>query len=129
MKIDAERFHRIIHAVVPGTATLSADDAGRPDQRPRRGVDLDEDNDELALLDALSREICASAGIARDQVPRVSPLPLDDEEHRAWITRLANRLSSQSARELACVAAHLLAVSDLEIAPAALPRRARHRPY
>ena len=119
MEIDADRFHRILHAVIPGIATLTAEDATAISQicDLAARVDLDEDRDELAALDAFAREVCASAGIARDRVPPVSPLPIDDEERCAWIRRIASRLTTQGARELAYVAANLLAVSDLEIAP------------
>jgi hypothetical protein len=119
MEIDADRFHRILHAVIPGIAALSADDATAIAQicDLAAHVDLDEDRDELAALDAFAREVCATANIPRERVPVVSPLPVDDEERCAWITQLADRLTTPGARELAYVAANLLAVSDLEIAP------------
>jgi hypothetical protein len=119
MEIDADRFHRILHAVVPAITALSADDATAIVQicDLTAGVDLDEDSDELAALEQLARDVCASAGIARDRVPPVSPLPIDDEGRCEWIRRLASRLTTQSARELAYIAANLLAVSDLELAP------------
>ncbi len=119
MEIDADRFHRIIHAVIPETASLSADDATAIVQicDLAASTDLDEDSDERAVFEAFAHEVCDSAGIPRDRVPVMSPLPIDDEERCAWIRRLGGKLTSEGARELAYVAANLLAVSDLEIAP------------
>jgi hypothetical protein len=117
MQIDATAFRSIVSAV-PGGSLLAAD--GRTIVQIAElaaGVDLDDDADERILLDAMSQHVCASAGIARESVPAVSPLPLDDEERIAWVCALATQLTTTGARELAYVVAYLLAASDLELAP------------
>jgi hypothetical protein len=80
------------------------------------GVDLDEDDEEYAALDALEGKICALAGVDPDSVPAVSPLPLDDEERRAWCKKLCAPLASMRAKELAYEVAYLVIVSDLQLA-------------
>jgi hypothetical protein len=80
-------------------------------------LDFDEDADELQTLDQLARNVWALAGTEDGGVEVVSPLPIDAEERRGRIRELATQLSKRGARELAYVAAYLLAASDLELAP------------
>lgn len=120
IELDASTFRRLIDAVMPGerlspsetrTILLIAQLAA--------GIDLDEDTDERGLLRAFTRHLCAFAGIPESSVPVLSPLPLpiDVEERCARIAAISTQLPTTRARELAFVVAHLLIVSDLELAP------------
>jgi hypothetical protein len=81
-------------------------------------IDFDEDVEERATLDSLGEQLSHIAQVRVEPIPTVSPLPLDDEERRARIVELAPELTTRSARELAYAVAYLLAVSDVELAPA-----------
>jgi hypothetical protein len=117
MQLDSTAFRSIV-GVVPGDRLLAADARTIVQiAELAAGVDLDDDADERILLEAVGQHVCASAGIARDSVPVVSPLPLDHEDRMAWICALATQLTTTGARELAYVIAYLLTASDLELAP------------
>lgn len=118
--LDDKTFRRLTDAVMPGerlarpeaiTIALIAQLAA--------GIDLDDDAAESGLLGAVIRHLCAFAVIPRSSVPVLSPRPLpeDPEARSAWVNWLAGQLVTTRARELALVLAHLLIVSDLELAP------------
>jgi len=120
IELDDRTFRRLTDAVMPGerlapseaiTIALIAQLAA--------GVDLDDDAAEGGLLGAVTRHLCAFAGIPRSSVPVLSPRPLpeDAEARSAWVNWLAGQLVTTRARELALVVAHLLIVADLELAP------------
>lgn len=119
MELDAITFRTLAKQLLPPRSTLSADEAAAVVQIAELavGVDLEEGAEERALLQQIKRHVCAIGGISPDDVPEVSPLPLDDEERRAWCARLARRLASRGARELAYVLAYLCIAGDLELAP------------
>jgi hypothetical protein len=81
-------------------------------------IDLDEDSDERATLDGIGEQLSRVANLPIEPIPLVSPLPLDDEDRRTRIRELAIELTTRGARELAYVVAYLLAVADVELAPA-----------
>jgi hypothetical protein len=81
-------------------------------------IDLDEDSDERATLDGIGEQLSSVAQLPVESIPLVSPLPLDDEDRRTRIKELAVDLTTRGARELAYVVAYLLAVADVELAPA-----------
>jgi hypothetical protein len=119
MNIDATTFRTIATRLLPPGESLSADEATAIVHAAQLagGVDLDEDADEVGLVRQLSGHVCTFAGISPADVPVVSPLPIDDEERRAWIARLASMLPAQGARELAYVISYLVTVVDLELDP------------
>lgn len=82
-----------------------------------REIDLDEDEDEGALLEALSRNLWHLLGAAPEPIIPISPVPTDDEERARWIAELVPQLTSRDARELAYACAYLTVVIDLELAP------------
>jgi hypothetical protein len=116
--LDTRTFNRLLDLVMPGTSP-SPTEARTIVQigQLAAGIDLDEDADERGLLRALTRQLCASAGISTENLRPLSPLPIDAEERTAQIASLASQLVTTSSRELAYVVAYLLIVSDLELAP------------
>jgi hypothetical protein len=80
-------------------------------------VDLDEVRDEAALLAPLADELCTDAHISPATLGSLSPLPLDKTERTARVCELAGQLTDARSRELAYVAAYVVAVADLELAP------------
>jgi hypothetical protein len=125
MNIDALTFRDIAQAILPpapaGTV-LTAREAAAIVQLGylASGADLEEDSDELVLRDQLGKHVCALAGISLESIPRPSPLPLpiDDEARSASLQKVCAELTTTGARELAYVNAYLLAIGDLELAPA-----------
>lgn len=119
MDLDAVTFRTLAKQLLPPRTTLSADEATAVVQIAELavGVDLEVDVDEHALLQQVKRHVCAIGGISPDDVPEVSPLPLDGEERRAWCERLAGPLVTTGSRELAYVLAYLVVAGDLELAP------------
>ncbi len=82
-------------------------------------IDFDEEPEEGPALDALNRSLWRIIGAEPQPVIPISPLPLpNDREQRArWIRELVPQLTSRDAREVAYVAAYLMAVADLQLAP------------
>ncbi|HVK82690.1 MAG TPA: hypothetical protein VM513_01215 [Kofleriaceae bacterium] len=119
MDLDAITFRTLAKQLLPPRTTLSPDEAIAVVQIVELavGADLDEAVEEHALLQQVKRHLCAIGGISPDDVPVVSPLPLDGEERRAWCERLAGALLTTGARELAYVLAYLVIAGDLELAP------------
>lgn len=119
MDIDAVTFRSIVKSLLPRATTLSRDEAEAIVHVAQLagGVDLDEDPSEVRLQRQLVSHVCTLANVTPDSIAPASPLPIDDEERRAWIVRLAKRLTTSGVAELAYVIAHLITVSDLEIAP------------
>ena len=91
--------------VIVAIATLAADG------------DLEEVPAEHALLALLGEQLCARAKISPATRLSLSPLPLDKAERALRIRELAGRLIDVRSRELAYVAAYLVVVADLELAP------------
>lgn len=79
-------------------------------------IDFREDDAERRTLNAIGDQLWGIAGLPREPIQPVSPLPLDDEERRWRIRELASHLTSRRSRELAYVYAYLLVVSDLQLA-------------
>jgi len=50
-----------------------------------------------------------------EDIELVSPLPIDEEERRDWIRKLAAELETDAGRELAYVVAYLVATSDHQL--------------
>ncbi|MDX2089467.1 MAG: hypothetical protein SFX73_16560 [Kofleriaceae bacterium] len=119
MDLDAVSFRTIAKQLLPARSTLSRDEAIAVIQIAELavGVDLHEDIEEYAILQQVTRHVCAIGGITPDDVPVVSPLPLDGEERRAWCMRLARQLVTNGARELAYVLAYLVVVDNFELSP------------
>jgi hypothetical protein len=80
-------------------------------------IDLDEDTDERFMLEALNPGLWRLIGVAPQPIVPISPVPLDREERGGWLRELVPQLTSRDARELAYVAAYLVVVADLELAP------------
>jgi hypothetical protein len=117
MDLDAVSFRTIAKQLLPARTTLSPDEAIAVVQIAElaAGVDLDEDLEEYTLLQQVKRHVCSIGGISPDDVPEVSPLPMDGEERRAWSIGLATELVNTGARELAYVLAYLVMVGDLAL--------------
>jgi hypothetical protein len=126
MNIDAMTFRAIAEAVL-GEAMLTGRAAALTGREARAivqltylasGADLEDSSEEETLREQLGRHICALAEISFDSVPWPSPLPIDGEERVAWLTTLGGELTARGPRELAYVIAYLLAIGDMELAPA-----------
>ncbi len=91
-------------------------------------IDFDEEPEESSLLDTLNRSLWQMIDEAPKPIAPISPLPLDREERIDWLRKLVPRLTTTHARELAYVAAYLVVVIDLELAPieGALLRELQH---
>jgi len=80
-------------------------------------LDFDEDIAEREALQEIAGCLWDLAGVDTEAIRPVSPLPIDDEERRAVIRRLAADLPTRGGREVAYVASYLAATSDCELAP------------
>lgn len=78
-------------------------------------IDFFEDEDEQRTLNEIGDQLWSIAGLPREPIEPVSPLPIDEEERRWRIADLAGRLMTRRSRELAYVYAYLLVVSDEQI--------------
>jgi hypothetical protein len=118
MQITAQTYGTIARAIL-ADEVVSASDAGAIVRLAELavGIDLDEFSDERDTLDKLTRLVAASAGIDRDSVRPLSPLPIDAEERRAWLRVLTQHLTSMAACELAYALVYVLIVSDVELGP------------
>jgi hypothetical protein len=110
--------HALIESIAPGR-TLTDDEIASIIRLAALTADVDfrPDADEDDALARMARTLWASVGRAPQRVEPVSPIPLDAEERNARIAELARHLRSREARELAYVAAYILAVVDLDLAP------------
>lgn len=79
-------------------------------------IDFFEDDAERRTLDEIGDQLWSIAGLPREPIEPVSPLPIDDEERRWRIRELAAQLMTRRSRELAYVYAYLLVVSDVQLA-------------
>lgn len=119
MQLDAVTFRTIAKRILSPASALTSDEAVAVIHAAQvtAGVDRLENAEEQSLLRQVARHVAAIAGVAPDAIPPASPLPLDDEEWRAWIDRLAGALHAPGASELAYVLAYLVTIADVEIAP------------
>lgn len=108
MALDPLRLRALVHVL--GTdrdgelATLAAD------------VDLEEIRAETLCSPRWPKSY-ARAQISPATFLSTSPLPLDKTERASRIRQLAGRLTDVRGRELAYVAAYLVVIADLELAP------------
>lgn len=118
MELDAATFRSIVRHLLP-RPSLSPAEAVAIAQLAELAtdVDLNEMSSELTLLRQVRRRVCELAGVAPESVPAPTPLPIDDEERRAWIARLAPQLTSPGTGALAYVLVYLCTVGDLAIEP------------
>jgi len=119
MELDATTFDTIATHLLPRGARLTPDEATAIAQLAELAtdVDFDEMSSELALRRQIQGHVCRLAGISPDRVPPPTPLPLDDEERRAWIARLAPQITTPGAGALAYVLVYLCTVGDLALEP------------
>ena len=120
MFIDGPRFRGILQLVfgsAPPTLTVVEAETIVRIGYLAIDIDLEEDSAELVMVEALSDQICALAGIAPSMISPLSPLPTDDEERAVRVRQLASRLTRTPSRELAYVVAYVLIVADLELSP------------
>ncbi|MGE0869056.1 MAG: hypothetical protein AB7P03_10845 [Kofleriaceae bacterium] len=119
MNINSITYDAMVHAIAPDSGSMSATDARSIVQLAELavGVDLKEDSEERATLDALARHVCADGGIERTAVPSVSPLPEGPEERRAWLRTLALGITSPAGRALAYALTYVVIVSNGELGP------------
>ncbi len=122
MGFDPVRFRKLVRYLCAdgeGNPALGASDARAVVAIATLAaeIDLDEVRDEVALLAPLADELCAAAGISPATLEPVSPLPLNKAERAARIREFAALLTDARGRELAYVAAYLVAVADLELGP------------
>jgi hypothetical protein len=119
MKLEAGKFHTLVHALVGDT--LSPEDAATIVGIARLAVDADstEDDDELDSYDVVATAICALGGLdvkaieLRESLKHRGP---DDRAQR--MLAYSHALSTQGAKELAYACANLLTIADLAIQPA-----------
>lgn len=118
IEIDDRKFQQIL-AVTVGSHQLGPLEIRTILQVAQlaAAVDLDDDPAEGSLLHSLASRLCAAGGVPATSIPRLSPVPTDDEERAARIEVLVRRLPTTGARDLAFALAYLVIVSDLELAP------------
>jgi hypothetical protein len=117
-EIDDAKFHQILDLTV-GHQPLEPRELRAIVQLVQLAawIDLDDDPAERALVQALTKRLCAWGGLAMDSIPLLSPVPTDDEERTARIAELARQLTTSGARDLGLVLAYLVIIVDLELAP------------
>lgn len=113
MPLDTARFREILEPLHPGA--VSAADAEVIVELAQLLVDSDgrEDADEVTTYFAVGKAVYAMAGLTTTPTPSFMGGDDDGEHMRA----LAQRLATAHARELAFGCAHLLSISDLDLAP------------
>lgn len=120
MALDTARFREILTSLHP--EVVSSDDAETITGITELLIDADgrEDPDEIAMFFALGTAVFAMAG--RTDTPSPTFMGDDDDGEtgtlRPRLRALVDKLTSTSARELAFACAHLISISDLDLAPA-----------
>lgn len=127
MALDTARFREILTSLHP--EAVSSDDAETITGITELLIDADgrEDPDEIAMFFALGKAVFEMAG--RTDTPSPTFMGDDDDQGadgdrlrsgllRPRLSALVAKLTSTSARELAFACAHLLSISDLDVAPA-----------
>ena len=79
------------------------------------GADDREDEDELAVVDEISQQVCA---LASTQVVAPGVRATDDLERLEQIRALGAQLPTKQAHELAYALAYAVSISDMALAPA-----------
>jgi hypothetical protein len=115
MHLDATRLDQLLGTLHPGK--LSPTDADTIVSLAQLSVDADdqEDSAEIRLLSSLGKAVFKRAGL--DRTPRPELVDAADDAD-ARMHELARKLGTPHAREVAYAVAHLLAISDISIAPA-----------
>jgi len=108
-----------LHTVFPQASDLAVSDVEVIGQLAflAAEIDLDEDVLERPILDVINRGLWAQTGKPPQPIIPISPLPLDREERVRWLRELVPQLTSAHARDLAYLAAYVVVVIDLELAP------------
>ena len=78
-------------------------------------TDFVQNEDERDSMRRLVTSVWRAAGREPEEISPVSPLPIDDEERCAWVRQLAGEIETATGRELAYVAAYLMAASDQQL--------------
>jgi hypothetical protein len=115
IEVDDAKFRRIVEVV--GSAAIPFEELaaiGRLLQLAA-SIDLADDPDERALLDALLGHLRSLGGL--DVLPELPYIPTDAEERASVAARLASGIASTTARELAYALAYLIVAADAELAP------------
>lgn len=110
---DTRRFREILTPLHPGS--VSPEDAEVILELAQLCVDSDgrEDADEIQTFFALGKAVFAMAGLQNTPTPTFMGGDEDNERMRELVTKLATTQS----KELAFACAHLLSISDIDIAP------------
>jgi len=113
MTLDTGRFREVLTPLHP--AEVSPVDAEVIVELAQLTLDADgrEDKDELQAFFALCKAVFAMAGI--DNAP--TPTFVSGDEDAERMRALVDKLTTIEARELAFACAHLLSISDTDIAP------------
>lgn len=112
MTLDTSRFREVLTPLHPGA--VSAADAEVILELAQLAVDSDgrEDADEIQSFFALGKAVLAMANV-KSSIPTFMG---GDEDHER-MRELAQKLGTTEAKELAFACAHLLSISDVDIAP------------
>lgn len=113
MTLDTARFREILTPLHP--TAVSHADAEVILELVQLCVDSDgrEDADEIKSFFALGKAVFAMAGL--QSTPTPTSMGGDDDNER--MRELAGQLTSTHGKELAFACAHLLSISDVDIAP------------
>lgn len=113
MPLDTTRFREVLTPLNPGP--LSPTDAEAIVELAQLTLDADgrEDADEIKAFFAVGKAVFAMAGL--DGAP--TPTFASDDEDNERMRTLATGLTTPAAKELAFACAHLLSISDIDIAP------------
>ncbi|MGE0397368.1 MAG: hypothetical protein AB7T06_11650 [Kofleriaceae bacterium] len=113
MTLDTGRFREILMPLHPGP--VPAADAEVILELAQLCIDSDgrEDADEIQSFFALGKAVFAMAGLSNTP----TPTSMGGDEDNERMRELSGQLSTTHAKELAFACAHLLSISDIDIAP------------
>jgi tellurite resistance protein len=114
MSLDAGRFRDALRTIHAGK--LSTGDAETIVAISQLAVDADgrEDPEEIQMFFTVGKAVFELAGLTETPSPSFDSDEQDDERVRT----LAARLSSPAAKELAFAVAYVMAIADVDLAPA-----------
>jgi hypothetical protein len=114
MTLDIGRFREILTPLHP--ASVSPTDAEAIVELVQLTLDADgrEDADEIKAFFALGKAIFSMANLGEAPTPTFAT---GDEDHER-MRELAGKLGTIESKELAFACAHILSISDVDIAPA-----------
>ncbi len=116
--VDQTRLRRIVETILAGATLERAEVLAILElARLAAGVELEDDPEEHAALQAVAQHVGSLAGLKPGELLAMTQMP-DDEARSAWLGSLTSQLQTRGARELAYAVAFLVSVADLRLTPA-----------